>query len=187
MSGTGSASGRRAGAEGSPESSTYIRAGGGVPVNTRTLAGVLVWLFVAGSLGLALYFAVSAAGQDSRLTLLREKGVAVQATVTGCTAVSSGVGMGIEYWNCRASYAVGGHDFTAPLGGNRKLLDAGTVLPAVAVPGHPDLLWTAAGLQRGHSSAAGYTIAGVLAGAGLAAGGARVCVGRRRRRRRVAG
>ena len=181
MSVTGSASGRQGGVEGPPDSPTYIRAGGGVAVNTRTLAGVLVWLLVAALVGLAAYFAASAAHQDSRLALLREKGVPVVATVTGCTAVSSGVGMGIEYWNCRAGYTLGGRHIAAPLGGNRNRLDAGTTLPAVAVPGHPDLLWAAADVRRVHSSASGYAVAGVLAGAGLLAGGARVFAVRRRR------
>lgn len=88
--------------------------------------------------------------------------------------------MGIEYWNCRASYTVDGRTFTAPLGGNRKLVDAGARLPAVAVPGHPDLLWTAAGVRQGRSSTVGYAAAGVFAGVGLLVGAARVLVGRRR-------
>ena len=153
-----------------------------MPVNTRKVVGVLVWLLVATLLGLAVYFALSGSSRDSRLTLLRDRGVAVQATVTGCTAVSSGIGMGIEYWDCRASYALGGHRFSAQLGGNRRLLDAGTAVAAVAVPGHPGLLWTAAGVRSGQSSTASYAAAVALGGAGVLVGAARAFVVRRRRR-----
>ena len=152
-----------------------------MPVSGRKLAGILVWLLVAVLLGLAVYFAASGSSRDSRLALLRDRGVAVQATITGCTAVSSGVGMGIEYWDCRASYALGGRRFTEPLGGNRKLLDAGTSVAAVAVPGHPGLLWTAAGVRHGQSSTASYAAAIALGAAGVLLGAARVLEVRRRR------
>ena len=154
-----------------------------MPVNTRKVVGVLVWLLVAGLLGLAVYFAVSGSSGDSRLTLLRDRGVAVQATVTGCTAVSSGIGMGIEYWDCRALYDLGGRRFSAPLGGNRGLLDAGSTVAAVAVPGHPGLLWTAAGVRRGQSSTASYSAAVALGAAGVLVGAARGFAVRRRRGR----
>jgi len=153
-----------------------------VPVSGRKLAGVLVWLLVAALLGLAVYFALSGSSRDSRLTLLRDRGIAVQATVTGCTAVSSGVGMGIEYWDCRGSYSLDGRRFSAPLGGNRRLLDAGSTVAAVTVPGHPGLLWTAAGVRRGQSSTASYAAAVALGGAGVLVGAARVFALRRRRR-----
>ena len=152
-----------------------------MPVSGRKLAGVLVWLLVATLLGLAVYFAASGSSRNSRLTLLRDRGVAVQATVTGCPAVSSGVGMGIEYWDCRASYALDGRHFSAPLGGNRRLLDAGTTVAAVAVPGHPGLLWTASGVRHGQSSTGPYVAAIALGAAGVLLGVARVFALRRRR------
>ena len=169
------------GAPPTPEDSSYIRAGGGVPVNTRRVAGVLVWLAVAALLGTAAYLAASTAGRDSRLARLRDHGVAVQATVTSCTAISSGVGMGIEYWDCRATYDLGGGRFSAALGGNRKLIDAGTGVAAVAVPGDPGLLYTAASVRASNGSGTGYVAAAVVGAAAVLLGAGRLVAARGRR------
>lgn len=173
-------------AEGSPGGSAFIRAGGGVQMNPRRLAGILVWLTVAVLVGVAGYLAATAAQQDSRLALLRRHGVPVLATVTGCRGISSGVGMGIEYWQCRGSFVLSGHAYEEYIGGNRALLDQGTRVAAVVVPGQPELLSTAAWVRKGRSSTAEYTVAACLGAAGVALAAGRAAAVRRRRSGRPA-
>jgi hypothetical protein len=75
---------------------------------------------------------------------VRHHGVPVQVTVTGCQGISSGVGMGIEYWECRGTYSISGHSYNEVIGGSRARLETGQIVPAVAVPGQPRLLSAAA-------------------------------------------
>lgn len=167
----------------SPGDGTYIRAGGGVQLNPRRLAGVLVWLLVATLAGLAVYFAVAGARQNSQLKALRDKGVAVQATVTGCHSISSGVGMGIEYWQCTGSYSLGGRSFAGVINGSRKLLEMGTQVQAVAVAGRPDLLSTVSSVGRARGAGAQYGAAIGLGVAALVVGGGSLALVSRSRRR----
>ena len=170
-----------AGADRSPEGSTYIRAGGGAPVSTPKVVGVLVWLLVAALLGLAVYLAALAARQDSRASQLREHGVPVDIVVTGCRGISSGVGMGIEYWQCRGSFVLEGRGYEAVLiNGSRALIQPGEHLKGIDVPGRPDLLSTASSVRSAHGSGTEYGEAAALAAAGLSLGAARVVVVRRR-------
>ena len=168
-------------AEGSPDGSAFIRAGGGVQMNPRRLAGILVWLAVAVLVGVAAYLAATAARQDSRLALLRRQGVPVVATVTGCRGISSGVGMGIEYWQCRGSFVISGHTYEEYIGGSRALLEQGTRVAAVVVPGRPELLSSAAWVRRDRSSTAEYAVAGALAAVACMLSAGRVVLVRRRR------
>lgn len=165
----------------SAEGTPFIRAGGGVQMNPRRLAGILIWSAVAVLVGVAAYLAATAAQQDSRLSLLRRAGVPVVATVTGCRGISSGVGMGIEYWQCRGSFVLSGQTYEEYIGGSRALLDRGTRVAAVVVPGRPELLSSAAWVRRGRSSAAEYAVAASLGAAGVVLAAARVVVVRRRR------
>jgi hypothetical protein len=163
----------------SPGDAAFIRAGGGVQLNPRRLAGILVWLLVALLAGLAVYFSVTGAQQNSQLNALRQRGVPVQATVTGCRGISSGVGMGIEYWECRGSYTLDGHSFGGVINGSRKLLESGVQVPAIAVPGRPDLLSTVSSVRGAHGAgtqygaAVGLGVAAVLVAAGWLAFGSR--------------
>ena len=165
----------------SPDGATFIRAGGGVGLNPRKLASVLVWICVAGLLGIAAYLGVSANRHDSRLSELRSHGVAVTVTVTGCTGISSGVGMGIEYWQCRGSFGLAGSGYTEVINGSRKLLDRGQQIPALVVAGHPDSVTTAQAVRNGRTSGSEYVIAGALAAVGVLLGACRVASDRRRR------
>ena len=158
----------------------YIRGGGGVGVDGRRVLRILAAVALVAMIGLSLALAVGTTRNDSRLEALSRDGVAVQATVTGCLAISSGVGMGVEYWRCQASYSLGGRTFDETIGDSRHLLHVGRVLPAVAVPGRPDLL----ALQRPTArSGPGGFLPSMLAGV-VAVMMAAVLVWDRRRGRR---
>lgn len=130
-------------------------------VDSRRVVRVLAGGMLVAMVGLSIALAVATTRNHSGLEALSRRGVAVQATVTRCLAISSGVGMGVEYWRCQGSYSLGGRTYDQTIGDSRRLLDVGAVLPAVAVPGHPDLL----ALQRpGARSGWGDFVPAILAG-----------------------
>lgn len=139
-----------------PDSGSYIRGGGGVDVDPRRILRPLAVLCLVALAGLSIGLAVSAGDQNGKEAALRKHGVPVQVTITGCLAVSSGIGMGIEYWQCRGDYTLGGNRYNEVIGGSRVLLSAGRQVAAIAVPGQPALLSTVAAASKGKSSFTPY-------------------------------
>jgi len=167
---------------------TYIRGGGtrtggGAHISPRLLAAILIWLLVAVLAALAVYFAVAGSQESARLSTLRHKGVPVTATVTGCVGISSGVGMGIEYWQCRADYTLVGQTFNEVINGNRALLETGQRVGAIAVPGDPSLLSTVSSAHGSDSSGTDNVIAAVLGAIAVGLGAGWLQIERARRRR----
>ena len=167
---------------------TYIRgggtqAGGGAQVAPWLLATILIWLLVVVLAGLAVYFAVAGSSESSRLSTLRQRGVPVTATVTGCVAIGSGIGMGVEYWQCQGSYSLAGQSFTEVINGSRAQLDTGQRVAAIAVPGEPSLLSTVSSARGSGSSGTDDAIAATLGAAALAIGAGWVLLSRRRHSR----
>ena len=118
----------------------YIRGGGGARTDSRRVLRVLAVVVLVGMAALGVGLAVGGARNDSRVNALHDRGVPVEVSVTRCLGISSGVGMGIEYWQCRGTYSLGGRTYERVIGDSRTLLQTGEVVAAVAVPGHPDLL-----------------------------------------------
>jgi hypothetical protein len=131
------------------------------PARVLRVGAVLVIVVLAVS---AIVLTVSAAHQNARLDKLRHHGVPVQATVSGCVGISSGIAMAIEYWECRATYTLDGHQFNEVIRGSRANLTAGQTVPAVAVPGDPALLSTPAAAAGKYSAWSPY-IAPIILGA----------------------
>jgi Protein of unknown function (DUF3592) len=136
-------------------------------VSTKAADPGLVLLIVAGLavlvlLGLAAATTVSAANQNSNLDMLRRHGVPVQATVTACEGIGSGIGMGISYYDCRATYTLDGRSYNEIIGGSRSQLPVGQVVSAVAVPGHPSLLSTTSAVQKQPSHVSRYVTSIIL-------------------------
>ncbi len=147
--------------EGAPQDTGgFIRAGGGVALGGQRVAAVLGVLCVMALIAVTAAVAVSDARANASTDRLRSHGVPVQVTVTGCLAISSGVGMGIEYWRCRGTYAMGSRTYEEVIGGQRTLLEQGRRIEAIAVPGDPSLLAVPAALGSRRS----YTLAEVLGG-----------------------
>jgi hypothetical protein len=105
---------------------------------------VIVIAVLLALVAIAIALAISAAHENSRVDTVRHRGVPVQVAVTGCQGISSGVGMGIEYWECRGTYSLAGRSYNEVIGGSRARLATGQLVAAVAVPGQPRLLSVAA-------------------------------------------
>jgi hypothetical protein len=111
-------------------------------VDPRRVFWVVAAVVLLGLVGSTVALTISAGRQDARLHRLHHDGVPVQATASGCVGISSGVGMGIEYWECRGTYTLGGHTYNQVIRGSRAHLENGQKVQAIAVPGEPDLLST---------------------------------------------
>jgi hypothetical protein len=149
------------------EGGDYVR---GVRIGDMDATPVIRVIAIAvllAVLAIAIALTIGAVNENSRVNLVRHQGVPVQVTVTGCQGISSGVGMGIEYWECRGTYSLGGQSYNEVIGGSRARLQTGQIVPAVAVPGHPGLLSTAA--PSTHSSWKPY-LAPIILGALFVAG-----------------
>jgi len=101
---------------------------------------VIVIAVLLALVAITIALTISAARENARVDTVRHRGVPVQVAVTGCQGISSGVGMGIEYWECRGTYRLAGNSYNEVIGGSRAHLATGQVVPAVAVPGQPHLL-----------------------------------------------
>jgi hypothetical protein len=163
----------------------YIRGGGGVQFNPRRMAAVIVALSIVVLLAVAAELALSASGRNGEVARLQQHGVPVTVTVTKCLGISSGVGMGIEFWQCSGSYSLAGRAYEEIIGGSRTRLAGGQTLAGVADPGHPGVVWSAASLSRQHVSESSYIAPAVLGGLAAAIVAGWAVIRSRRRRRSV--
>lgn len=122
------------------EGTSYVRGAGGVAVDSRRIVDILGAVLTLILVGLTIYLFVATAGHNANSDRLRRSGVPVQATVTGCAAIGDGVGMGIEYWDCTASFTLNGRNYSAVVNGSRTQQPTGQVLNALVVPGDPKSL-----------------------------------------------
>lgn len=119
----------------------YIRGARGGTVDARRVAWVLAVLALIVVAASTVVLAVATASDRTNAERLHKEGVAVQVTVTGCEGISSGVGMGIEYYDCRGSYVLDGVPVEGALiHGSRSDRPPGQVVQARAVPGDPGSL-----------------------------------------------
>lgn len=116
---------------------SYIRGGGGVRLNPAKVGWALAALALVGLIVSTVVLLWSAASNDARASRLRARGVPVEATVTSCAGISSGIGMAVEYYECRGRYTLAGTTQESVIRGSRRELSPGRSVAAVAVPGEP--------------------------------------------------
>lgn len=164
-------------------SSGYIRGGGGVSVDGSTVLRLLAVTLLLGLVTLSVVVAIATSHRHSRLSALRSRGISVPVTVNSCLGISSGVGMSIEYWQCRGSFVVGGQKFERVIGGSRTLLERGQVVTGRVLPGQPSSLYLERSIPPPQQGIGSYT-ASLASGAAAAvlAGGLAWIEARRRRR-----
>jgi hypothetical protein len=164
----------------------YIRGGGGVAVDGHRVGMVLAVGAVVALAACTLWQVVSTASDNAQAARLRHSGVPVQITVTGCSGISSGIGMGIEFYRCEGTYALNGARLTGLIHGSQALLATGRVVPGRVVPSDPTTLTlTGPGSTPPPTSSVGsYTVAIVL-GALTVTGAAALWFWRARVRRRA--
>lgn len=137
----------------------YIRGGGAVRVDARRVLLVLVAVALLILLALTVVTFVTTADSRHKADRLRRSGVPVQLTVTDCTGITSGIGMGVEYYSCRGRFDLGGATYEETLLGNRSRIPTGRTVAARVVPGDPASVTLASHVARADS----YTLPVVLA------------------------
>jgi hypothetical protein len=155
--------------------------GAGAAVDAR-VAGRVVLALVLLTLGvLVVVFTVVGAHKNAQIDELHDQGIPVTFTVDRCIGLLGGSGTNGAGYACTGSYELGGHRYHQPLPGYSYHAPGATV-QAVAVPGDPTLVSTAAMVRTDHASTRVYILPGVLF-AVLVALLAVVLLAERRRRR----
>ena len=121
---------------------------------------VLALCLVALAVTVVIFF-VAGVHKNSQITSLRQHGVPVRFTVSGCLGLLGGSGSNEAGYSCRGSFTLAGHRYDEPIPGN-TLHPPGTVLRAVTVPGDPALVTTARMLDGEHTSAKVFILPVVL-------------------------
>ncbi len=149
-------------AEPEQETASYIRGAGGVRVEGRRVAGYILGFGVLIFAVLTAVFTGIAIHHNSRATSLKQRGVPVQVTVTGCVGLASGTGITGTGFTCRGSYSLSGHQYNEQIGGTASLFSVGQKIAGVAVRDEPAVLYTATSARTMHSTWTVYVTPAVL-------------------------
>jgi hypothetical protein len=135
--------------------------GAGVDVNVRRLVPYIVGASLVALVAAIVAFTVAGAQKNDQANRLRQHGVVVEATVSGCIGLMGGSGSNLAGYSCRASFTLDGHRYDEPLAGNPTPV-TGSKLRAVTVPGDPALLATVAAAAGQQASWRVFVLPGVL-------------------------
>jgi hypothetical protein len=122
--------------------STLRASGSGAGVDTRAVARVAGGLLLVGLTVLVVILFVAGVQKNSQITRLRQHGVAVTITSSGCMGLLGGSGSNPAGYACRGSFTLAGRRYNENIPGN-TLRPPGTVIRGVSVPGDPALVTTA--------------------------------------------
>jgi hypothetical protein len=117
--------------------------GAGVDVDPRRAARLVVAVCLAALVVIAVVLFVAGAEKNAQASNLRQHGVPVAVTVTGCTGLLGGSGSNPAGYACKGTYTVAGRRYEQDIPGNTSLR-SGAVIRGVIVPDDPYLLSTPA-------------------------------------------
>ena len=147
-----------------------LRGAGVGTVDARRLGRTVVALLMVVLAVLVVVLYVAGARKNAQITSLRQDGVPVVVTVTGCEGQLGGSGSNAAGYTCQGRYRLDGRAYVETIPGDTRL-DPGTRIPAVAVPGDPSLVSPAATVAGERPSATVYVLPSVLLAALLLVGG----------------
>lgn len=159
-----------------------LRGAGVGEVDVRRLGRVALAVGMVGLAVLAGVLFAAGARKNSQITSLRQQGVPVTVTITGCVGQLGGSGSNAAGYSCRGSYTLDGRRHDEPVPGTTDYRP-GAHLAAVAVPGDPSLVAPAAAVAAERASARVYLLPALLSAA-LVALAVTLLVRTRRTRRR---
>jgi len=113
------------------------------------LAGVTIVLFLAG------------AQKNSEITRLRQQGVVVEVTVSGCRGLMGGSGSNLVGYQCAGTFKLDGHRYREAIPGT-SFYRPGAALRVVTVPGDPALVSTVRAVATERSSTRVFVIPAIL-------------------------
>lgn len=144
-----------------PEGTGTTLRGAGVDVDVRRVGRVVVALCLVALAVLVVVLFVAGVHKNSQINRLRQHGVAVQVTVSGCLGLLGGSGSNPAGYACRGTFTLDGHRYSESIPGN-SLRPPGTKVRAVAVSGDPPLLSTAYAVATERASASVFIVPTIL-------------------------
>jgi len=135
--------------------------GAGVDVDIRRVGRIAVALVLLSLVVLAAALFVVGAHKNAQINRLRQDGVPVEVTVSGCLGLLGGSGSNPAGFACKGTFTVHGQHYDGAIPGN-TFYRPGTTLRAVSVPGDPALFSTAAIVDSEHASARVFIVPTIL-------------------------
>ncbi len=151
---------RATGVEASGASLTTLR-GAGVQVDVRQAGRVVAAICLVALAVVAVVLLVAGIHKNAQINDLRQHGVDVNVTVTGCLGLLGGSGSNQAGYACTGTFTLGGHRYSEDIPGN-ALRNPGTKVSAVAVAGDPPLLDTRHTVATEHASASVFIVPVIL-------------------------
>jgi len=113
-----------------------------VEVDVRLVGRIVLAVCLVALAVVAVALFVAGVDKNDQITRLRQHGVAVGVTVTGCLGLLGGSGSNAAGYECKGTFTLAGHRYHEDIPGN-TIRTPGSTIRAVAVPGNPPLLSTA--------------------------------------------
>ncbi len=135
--------------------------GAGVDVDVRRVGRAAIGLCLVTLAVVAAILFVVGAHKNAQITRLRQDGVPVTVTVTGCLGLLGGSGSNGAGYACKGRFALDGHRYLESLPGN-ALHPVGAKVRAVAVAGDPPLLSTRQQVETERASWTVFIVPSVL-------------------------
>jgi len=135
--------------------------GAGVQVDVRRAGRVVVAVCLVALAMVAVVLLVAGIHKNAQINDLRQHGVDVNVTVTGCLGLLGGSGSNPAGYACTGTFTLGGHRYSEDIPGN-ALRTPGTKVSAVAVAGDPPLLDTPHTVATEHASASVFIVPVIL-------------------------
>ncbi len=125
--------------------------GASVEVDPRQVTRVVVALCLAALAAVVVSLFVAGFQQNAQISRLRQQGVPVAVTVTGCRGLLGGSGSNAAGSSCTGTFVLEGRRYSATLPGD-TLRAPGTTVRLVTAETDPGLLATAHQVQSEHAS-----------------------------------
>jgi hypothetical protein len=136
--------------------------GAGVSVDKRRLVWWVLLFVAVGLLVASIALFVAGARRNAQINELRQHGVPVAVTVSGCQGLLDGSGSNGAGYACKGTFSLDHVHYYETIPGDR-LLSPGAKVSAVAVPHDSGLMTTTAVLSGEHASNGTYVLPSVLA------------------------
>jgi hypothetical protein len=164
---TGSAATETASNEGAsgrgpaPDEHLMTLRGASVEVDVRRVGPVVVALGLVTLAVFVVVLFVAGFQRNTNITLLRQHGVPVEVTMSGCRGLMGGSGSNAVGYSCRGTFTFEGHRYDEAIPGN-ALHATGSKLEALTVAGHPGLVSTASALAAEQASDGVFLVPTIL-------------------------
>jgi hypothetical protein len=145
----------------SAETLTNLRGSSVGKVDARRVGHVLLAASLVTLAVLVVVFSLAGAHRNDQISKLRNHGVHVDMTVTGCALLIGGTGSTPAGHACRGAFTLDGHRYTEPIPGSAQY-DRGQSLRILVVPGDPALLAPAHVVAHEHSSWTVFVLPAIL-------------------------